>query len=87
MIILISSSAENDDWCQFFLLPDISNCLLSNGSGLYSRAKVIIKHSNLILFEFWGLASALSEIIEIEFWSLQDIVRSSTQYPLSAFEE
>ena len=77
MIILISSSPENDNWCQFFLLPDISTRLLSNGSGLYSRAKVIIKHSNLILFEFWGLASALSEIIEIEFWSLQDIVRSS----------
>ena len=77
MIILISFSPENDDWCQFFLLPDISTRLLSNGSGLYSRAKVIIKHSNLILFEFWGLASALSEIIEIEFWSLQDIVPSS----------
>ena len=77
MIILISSSSKNDDLGQFFLLRDISTCLLSNGSGLYSGAKVIIKHSNLILFEFLGLASALSEIIEIEFWSLQDIVRSS----------
>ena len=65
-------------WSSFFLLRDISTRWFSNSSGLYSGAKVIIEHSNFIPLEFWGVASTLSEIIKIEFWSLQDIVRSST---------
>ena len=85
MIILISSSSKNDDWASFFY--SLTFLLAGSQMVLVSIAKVIIEHSNLILFEFWGLASTLTEIIKIEFWSLQDIVRSSTQYPLSAFEE
>ena len=65
-------------WSSFFLLRDISTRWFSNSSGLYSGAKVIIENLNVIPFGYWGLASTLSEIIKIEFWSLQDIVRSST---------